>query len=116
MSLTTTEILSQPDTWARAIAEAPAASTFFGLPGERVLFLGCGTSAFVAESLAHLREQAGLGETDAAYASEWRPGRRYDRIVAITRSGARKSLVPTLPCTPSITAPAKSAWTAGSSE
>jgi len=96
MSLTTTEILSQPDTWARAIAEAPAASTFFGLPGERVLFLGCGTSAFVAESLASLRERAGLGETDAAYASEWRPGRRYDRIVAITRSGTTTEILDAL--------------------
>jgi len=96
MSITSTEILSQPDTWARAIAEASATSSSFGLPGERVLFLGCGTSAFVAESLAALREGAGLGETDAAYASEWLPGRRYDRVVAITRSGTTSEILTAL--------------------
>ncbi|BDZ49781.1 hypothetical protein GCM10025867_20220 [Frondihabitans sucicola] len=93
---TTTEIQSQPDTWARAIAESSSNAAFFGLPGERVLFLGCGTSAFVAESLASLRERAGLGETDAAYASEWEPGRRYDRIVAITRSGTTTEILDAL--------------------
>ncbi|QNE45526.1 sugar isomerase [Glaciihabitans sp. INWT7] len=85
MSITTEEIESQPVIWAEALLEQDRSA--FGLPGERVLFLGCGTSAFVAESLAWLRERAGLGETDAAYASEWKPGRRYDRVVAITRSG-----------------------------
>lgn len=95
-SKTTAEIQSQPDTWARAIAESASNAAFFGLPGERVLFLGCGTSAFVAESLAVLRERAGLGETDAAYASEWQPGRRYDRIVAITRSGTTTEILEAL--------------------
>ena len=50
-----------------------------GVRGERVLVVGCGTSAFVADSLAALRERAGLGVTDAAYASEWRRRRGYDR-------------------------------------
>lgn len=87
MSVTSREIASQPVTWAEALTRIASAHSFFGLPGERVLFLGCGTSAFVAESLALLRERAGLGESDAAYASEWAPGRHYDRVVVISRSG-----------------------------
>lgn len=98
MSITSTitgeEIESQPAVWARALLEQDRSA--FGLPGERVLFLGCGTSAFVAESLALLRERAGLGETDAAYASEWLPGRHYDRVVAITRSGSTSEVLTAL--------------------
>jgi len=98
MSITSTitgeEIESQPAVWARALLEQDRSA--FGLPGERVLFLGCGTSAFVAESLALLRERAGLGETDAAYASEWMPGRHYDRVVAITRSGSTSEVLTAL--------------------
>lgn len=81
-----TEIASQPECWEQAakLAEAP------GLPvaGERVAVVGCGTSWFLGQSYAALREQAGQGETDAFQASEFPAGRRYDRIVAITRSGA----------------------------
>lgn len=94
MSITTTEIESQPAVWTEALLEEDRSA--FGLPGERVLFLGCGTSAFVAESLAWLRERAGLGETDAAYASEWKPGRHYDRVVAITRSGSTSEVLTAL--------------------
>jgi fructoselysine-6-P-deglycase FrlB-like protein len=94
MSITTQEIESQPSVWAEALRQQDRSA--FGLPGERVLFLGCGTSAFVAESLALLRERAGLGESDAAYASEWRPGRRYDRVVAITRSGSTSEVLTAL--------------------
>ncbi|TXN29352.1 SIS domain-containing protein [Lacisediminihabitans profunda] len=94
MSITSAEIASQPTVWAQALLEQDRSA--FGLAGERVLFLGCGTSAFVAESLAVLRERAGLGETDAAYASEWTPGRRYDRVVAITRSGSTSEVLAAL--------------------
>ncbi|CAN5247643.1 SIS domain-containing protein [soil metagenome] len=96
MSITTEEIESQPAVWAQALLEQDRSA--FGLPGERVLFLGCGTSAFVAESLASLRERAGLGETDAAYASEWKPGRHYDRVVAITRSGNTSEVLSAMAC------------------
>jgi glutamine---fructose-6-phosphate transaminase (isomerizing) len=94
-SITTREIASQPDLWARALTQ-PVAPGTFGLPGEQVLILGCGTSAFVAESIALLRERAGLGRTDAAYASEWQPGRPYDRVVVITRSGTTSEVLAAL--------------------
>jgi len=89
MAPTTTdaEIASQPALWRRAINEAPALAPTLLAPGERVLVFGCGTSAFVAQSYAVLRETAGLGWTDWAYASELPRTVGYDRVVALTRSG-----------------------------
>ena len=94
MNITSAEIASQPAVWEQALRIQDHSA--FGLPDERVLFFGCGTSAFIAESLACLRERAGLGETDAAYASEWKPGRHYDRVVAITRSGTTSEVLSAL--------------------
>jgi fructoselysine-6-P-deglycase FrlB-like protein len=87
MNLTSREIASQPDVWRRSLAGLDRARELLARRGERVLVIGCGTSAFVAESFALLREEAGLGETDAAYASEPRPWRPYDAVIGITRSG-----------------------------
>jgi fructoselysine-6-P-deglycase FrlB-like protein len=83
---TEAEIASQPDCWRRAAGMVPADA----LPqrGERVAVVGCGTSWFVAQAYAALREGAGHGETDAFAASEAPlPGRSYDRVLALTRSG-----------------------------
>lgn len=49
--------------------------------------MGCGTSFFMAQAAAVLREESGQGETDAFAASEFPAGRSYDRVVALTRSG-----------------------------
>jgi glucosamine--fructose-6-phosphate aminotransferase (isomerizing) len=89
MGLTTTdaEIASQPELWQRAADEAVGLAAGLCAPGERVLAIGCGTSAFVAQSYAVLRESAGLGWTDWAYASELPRTHGYDRVVALTRSG-----------------------------
>jgi fructoselysine-6-P-deglycase FrlB-like protein len=87
MSLTGDEILRQPAAWRRAATAARAAEGFLPAPGERVAVVGCGTSWFMAEAYARLREARGLGETDFFAASEFPDGRRYDRMVAITRSG-----------------------------
>jgi fructoselysine-6-P-deglycase FrlB-like protein len=83
------EIASQPECWERAVALAAEPGTVAALPspGERVAVVGCGTSWFMAMCYAGLREAAGQGETDAFAASEFPTRRRYDRIVAITRSG-----------------------------
>lgn len=94
-SITAQEIHSQPEVWAKALAE-PGIGGLLGAAGERVLLLGCGTSAFVAESIAALREAAGLGMTDGTYASEWRPGREYDRVVVISRSGTTTEVLDAL--------------------
>lgn len=81
------EIASQPACWVRAADLLDHARRVLPAPGERVAVVGCGTSWFVAMAYAALREQAGLGETDAFAASEAPLGRDYDAVVAITRSG-----------------------------
>jgi len=85
------EIASQPECWSLAakLADSP------GLParGERVAVVGCGTSWFMSMAYASLRERSGQGETDAFQASEFPHGRRYDRVVAITRSGTTTEIV-----------------------
>jgi glutamine---fructose-6-phosphate transaminase (isomerizing) len=104
MNLTEREIASQPDVWERAITSGDlvrAARDSLAAPGERVLALGCGTSWFVAQSFAVLRERAGLGETDAVCASEFvgagsAGARRYDRVVAFTRSGTTTEVLDAL--------------------
>ncbi|MGC0408047.1 hypothetical protein RKD32_000914 [Streptomyces sp. SAI-195] len=44
-----------------------------------MVIVGCDTSYFMAQSAAALREEAGLGETDAFAASEFPRGRAYVR-------------------------------------
>ncbi|WP_369185322.1 SIS domain-containing protein [Streptomyces sp. Y1] len=93
MSHVEQEIASQPECWRRALELKPA-----GLPGtgERVAVIGCGTSLYIAQAYAALRESAGLGETDAFAASEFPAARRYDRLVAISRSGTTTEVLAAL--------------------
>ena len=96
-SQTALEIESQPEVWRRALLTRSAdARRLLALPGARVLVIGCGTSAFVADSIAELRESAGLGPTDAVHASEPRRPRDYDAVIAITRSGTTTEVVDAL--------------------
>jgi fructoselysine-6-P-deglycase FrlB-like protein len=89
MSYIDGEIESQPACWRQAASLAATNTTAAALPavGERVAVIGCGTSFYMAQSCAALRESAGQGETDAFAASEFPAGRKYDQVVAITRSG-----------------------------
>jgi fructoselysine-6-P-deglycase FrlB-like protein len=82
-----TEIMSQPGCWRRAVEVAARSRELLPRDGERVAVAGCGTSWFMAQAYASLREATGRGETDAFAASEMPRGRRYDRLLAITRSG-----------------------------
>jgi fructoselysine-6-P-deglycase FrlB-like protein len=82
-----TEIADQPDCWQRAAELAATSLPGLPAPGERVAVVGCGTSLFVAQAYAALRESAGKGETDAFAASETPVGRKYDRVLALSRSG-----------------------------
>ncbi|GGS99416.1 SIS domain-containing protein [Streptomyces chromofuscus] len=81
------ELRSQPECWTRAAELAPKLRAALPAAGERVAIVGCGTSYFMAQSAAALREGAGQGETDAFAASEFPHGRTYDRILALSRSG-----------------------------
>ncbi|WP_433217445.1 SIS domain-containing protein [Dactylosporangium sp. CS-047395] len=100
MNDTAREIASQPAVWSRGLELAGETRAALAAPGQRTLVLGCGTSWFVAQSLAELREAAGLGETDAVCASEYVPRRRYDRVVAVTRSGTSTEVLEALRLVP----------------
>ncbi|UQA92056.1 SIS domain-containing protein [Streptomyces halobius] len=86
-SRTSTEIASQPRIWRRAAESVAHVGDVLPRKGERVAVVGCGTSWFMAQVYAELREAGGHGETDAFAASEFPLCRRYDRILAISRSG-----------------------------
>ena len=96
------EFTTQPEMWRRA---AELASTERLIPpGARVALVGCGTSLYVAQAAAAYRNEQRLGDSDAFPASEMPPGRRYDAVVLISRSGtttevldATASLVPNTP-------------------
>ena len=89
MTFVAEEIASQPACWREAAALASGDQVRARLPaaGARVAILGCGTSLYMAQACARLREQAGVGETDAWAASEFPQTRGYDHVVALTRSG-----------------------------
>jgi fructoselysine-6-P-deglycase FrlB-like protein len=86
------ELRSQPDTWARA-ADLRDDQSRLPARGERIAVIGCGTSWFMAQSYAAVREEGGAGVTDAYAASEAFgsftafAARDYDAVVALTRSG-----------------------------
>jgi glucosamine--fructose-6-phosphate aminotransferase (isomerizing) len=100
MTVTAREIASQPAIWRRALEQVDLATELLVHAGERMLVIGCGTSAFVAESFAALREAAGYGMTDGGYASEPRVWRDYDRVIAITRSGTTSEVIEALRALP----------------
>ncbi|MCX4999783.1 SIS domain-containing protein [Streptomyces longwoodensis] len=81
------ELRDQPECWTRTAAQVADHAQALPAPGERVALVGCGTSYFMGQAVAALRETSGAGETDAFPASEFPHGRRYDRVVALTRSG-----------------------------
>ncbi|HIT74499.1 MAG TPA: SIS domain-containing protein [Candidatus Avipropionibacterium avicola] len=90
------EIASQPDCWQRAIELAPEVADRLPQAGERVAFVGCGTSWFMAQVAAAWWEGNGKGEADAWTADEFAYTRRYDRVVAITRSGTTSEVLEVL--------------------
>ena len=102
MSFVAAEIESQPDCWFRAakLAHTPEVANALPPAGARVAIVGCGTSLYIAQSCAVLRENAGLGETDAFPPSEFPHSRRYDHIVALTRSGTTTEVIRLLEALP----------------
>jgi fructoselysine-6-P-deglycase FrlB-like protein len=90
------EIASQPDSWREAARRGRERSEAMPEPGTRVGVIGCGTSLFVAQAYAALRESLGAGETDAVPASEMPRGRGWSTVVAISRSGTTTEVVAAL--------------------
>jgi fructoselysine-6-P-deglycase FrlB-like protein len=87
------EIASQPDCWGEAARRGREHSAIMPEPGTRVGVIGCGTSLFVAQAYAALRESLGAGETDAFPASEMPLDRAWSSVVAISRSGTTTEVV-----------------------
>ena len=87
------EIASQPDIWRKVAAIAPSFAGLLPAHGERVAAVGCGSSWFMSMAYAGVREAAGHGETDYYAGSEFNYERKYDRIVAISRSGTTTEVV-----------------------
>ncbi|MFD5624719.1 MULTISPECIES: SIS domain-containing protein [unclassified Streptomyces] len=87
------ELRSQPECWIRAAEQAAAHDGALPTAGERVAIVGCGTSYFMAQAVAALRELSGQGETDAFAASEFPVARSYDRVIALTRSGTTSEVL-----------------------
>jgi len=86
------EIAGQPSCWRQAAEQARVAASSLPRSGARVAVVGCGTSLYMAQAYAAMREARGLGETDAFPASEY-PFRRYDAVVALSRSGTTTEVV-----------------------
>jgi len=87
------EIATQPECWRRAAEAAVRGIDVLPATGSTVAVVGCGTSLYVAQAYAALREEAGHGRTDAFPASEFPLGRAYDRVVGISRSGTTTEVV-----------------------
>lgn len=85
--ITAREVMSQPEIWARVIAEAPGTTPVLPGPGEKVLVVGCGTSYYVGDSYAKRRNAAGLGRTRAAIPAELEWVEDDEVLVVLSRSG-----------------------------
>ena len=79
------EIASQPSTWRQAARLADELLAL--LPDGRIALTGCGTSYYVAQTIAQLWESAGHGPADAFAASEMPVRADYSTVVVISRSG-----------------------------
>ncbi|HET7328150.1 MAG TPA: sugar isomerase [Nocardioidaceae bacterium] len=90
------EIATQPQDWLRAADIADRHAAVLPRPGERVAVIGCGTSLYMAQAYAGLREAAGQGVTDAWPASEHHLDRGYDRVLTISRSGTTTEVIEVL--------------------
>lgn len=92
MSITSAEIASQPEIWARVV-ELAAGDAPLANDGESVAVIGCGTSWFIAQSYTRAREVAGKGVSDAFTATEFPIERNYDRVICLSRSGTTTEII-----------------------
>jgi fructoselysine-6-P-deglycase FrlB-like protein len=101
--LTQNELEDQPAAWKAAAGVLPAVVAALPEPGARLAVVGCGTSYYMGGAFAELRERAGHGETDAFVASRLPTSRRYDVLLAISRSGTTRDLVDVVAAVPPAT-------------
>lgn len=87
------ELFSQPEIWERVIGDTAVNAEVLPKAGEPVLFIGCGTSYYIGESYARLRNAAGLGRTRAAIASEIPYVEDAETILVLSRSGTTSDVI-----------------------
>lgn len=93
MSFTSAEIGSQPAIWEDP--RVPQIAEQLPARGEHVGIVGCGTSYYMMQSYACYREQEDHGTTDVFPASLV-PERRWDVLLALSRSGATTEVIDAL--------------------
>ncbi|UQX88233.1 SIS domain-containing protein [Jatrophihabitans telluris] len=86
------EIFSQPETWARALAQV-AAGVPLPADGEKILFLGCGTSYYIGEAYARLRNALGKGQTRAFVPTELSYVEPDETVIVLSRSGTTSDVI-----------------------
>lgn len=86
-TVTAREVATQPEIWARALGADPESYAALPAEGTPVLVVGCGTSYYVGDAYARLRESAGLGRTRAVIASELDRIGADETVLVISRSG-----------------------------
>jgi fructoselysine-6-P-deglycase FrlB-like protein len=99
-ALTQAELEDQPAAWKAAAALVPTVPGTVSAARGRLAVVGCGTSYYMGGAFAELRELAGHGEADTFVASRVPPGRTYDVLLAISRSGTTRDLVNAMAATP----------------
>jgi fructoselysine-6-P-deglycase FrlB-like protein len=87
------EIATQPQDWRAVLSRVDEALDVLPRDGQDVAVVGCGTSFYMAQAYAALREAAGRGRTEAHAASEFPHARAYDHVVAISRSGTTTEVI-----------------------
>jgi fructoselysine-6-P-deglycase FrlB-like protein len=87
------EVATQPADWRAVLSRVDEARAVLPRPGQRVAVVGCGTSFYMAQAYAALREASGEGQTEAHAASEFPHLREYDHVVAISRSGTTTEVI-----------------------
>lgn len=91
--VTERELTSQPDIWTQALALAPEQTGLLPGAGEKVIVIGCGTSYYIGDAYAYLRNDAGLGRTRAAIPTELTWIDDDEHILVISRSGTTADVV-----------------------
>jgi fructoselysine-6-P-deglycase FrlB-like protein len=86
-AVTTREIESQPEVWARALTDPSLPIDRLPAEDGPVLVIGCGTSYYIGEAWGHLRTAAGLGRTRASVPSQLSWIDPEETIVLLSRSG-----------------------------
>ncbi|MEU1972976.1 sugar isomerase [Microbacterium sp. NPDC019599] len=91
--VTERELSSQPDVWSTALALPAEQLGLLPAAGEKVLVVGCGTSYYIGDAYAYLRNDAGIGRTRAAIPTELTWVDDDEHIVVISRSGTTADVV-----------------------